>query len=442
MAPLRSISELATIIERNTRIIEDGLEGSPTAQFSLALGAPPQIELPHSLETTRGELLETLDELHSRLLGPLGHLLRLLFPTPALIAIFQTLYEFDIASHVPLSPGDEISYEDLAKSCGLPEDNTRRIVQGAIAFRVFKEVTPDVSIRHNAISSALTVPQLKDMLGLFIDEQLSGCSKIVESIQRFPDSGEPGHSASVLAFREAKAVKENGINKEEISDPSKNIFDYLAEDEKRVARFRSAMGMSNKSLALRSSYFVDSLPWADKSQCPETIVDIGGSGGDLCHLVLRTHPHVKKAVVLDLPEVIADVEVPEDLKNRLEFASYNFFTEKVTHQADAYLFRHIFHDWSDQYGAKILKNLVPALKKGTKIWISEVVLPPLSETNHTKDQMQRVADIFMMAGFNGKERSKGGWEALLAAADKRFRIANITRPDGAHDSVIEVVFDA
>ncbi|KAI0902010.1 S-adenosyl-L-methionine-dependent methyltransferase [Annulohypoxylon nitens] len=441
MAPLRPISELATIIERNTHVIEDGLKGSPAENLSLAFGAPPQIELSHSLEATRGEILEALDELRARLMGPLGHLMLLVLPTSGIVGIFSTLYEFDIASHVPLSPGAEISYKDLAKACGLPEDETRRIVQGAIAFRVFEEVIPDVSIRHNAISSALTVPQLKDMLGLFVDEQLSGATKLAESLRRFAGSGEPGHSACVLAYRETKAIKGSGVN-EKIADPTKNFFDYIAEDEKRVARFRSAMGMSTKSLAFRSSYFVDALPWADKSQCPETVVDIGGAGGDLCHLVLRTHPHVKKAIVLDLPEVVADVKVPDDLENRLEFASYNFLTETVTHQADAYIFRHIFHDWSDKYGAKILKNLVPALKKGSKLWFCEVVLPPLSETEHTKDQLKRVADIFMMAGFNGKERSKGGWEALLAAADERLRIVNITRPEGAHDAVIEVVFDA
>ncbi|KAI1454009.1 S-adenosyl-L-methionine-dependent methyltransferase [Annulohypoxylon moriforme] len=442
MAPLRPISELATIIGRNARVLEDELKGSPKADFSLALGVPPQIELPQSLETTRAELLESLDELRARLLGPLGYLLLLGYPTSALVAIFQTLYSFDIASHVPLSPGSEISYKNLATICGIPEDSTRRIVQAAISFRIFEEATPDVSVRHNAVSSALTVPQLKDLLGLFIDEQLAGCSRIVDGIQRFPGSGEPGHSGSVIAFREAKVIKESGIDKEEIADTSKNLFDYIAEDEKRVARFRSAMGMSTKSLAFKSSYFVDSLPWADKSQCPETVVDIGGSGGDLCHLILRTHPGVKKAVVLDLPEVIADVKVPDDLENRLEFASYNFLTQNVTHQADAYVFRHIFHDWSDEYGAKILKNLVPALKKGTKIWISELVLPSLSESNHTKDQLQRVADIYMMTGFNGKERNRSGWEALLAAADERLRIASIKKPEGAHDSVIEIVFDA
>lgn len=93
--------------------------------------------------------------------------------------------------------------------------------------------------------------------------------------------------------------------------------------------------------------------------------------------------------MLDLPEVVADGKAPEDLEGKLEFESYNFLTETVTRKADVYVFRHIFHDWSDQYGAKILKNLVPALKKGSKIWISEVVLPDLSDRNHTKDQAQR-----------------------------------------------------
>lgn len=106
-------------------------------------------------------------------------------------------------------------------------------------------------------------------------------------------------------------------------------------------------------------------------------------------VVLRTYPNVKKGIVLDLPEVVADAKVPEDLNNRLEYKSYNFLTEKVTYHADVYVFRHIFHDWSDQYAAKILKNLVPALKKGSKIWLSEVVLPNLSDENRLKDRMQR-----------------------------------------------------
>lgn len=98
---------------------------------------------------------------------------------------------------------------------------------------------------------------------------------------------------------------------------------------------------------------------------------------------------MKKAISLDLAEVVANVKVPEDVQGRLEYGTYNFLTEGMTRQADVYVFRHIFHDWSDKYAAKILKNLVPALKPGNKLWLSEVVLPELSNKTHTRDQMQR-----------------------------------------------------
>lgn len=46
----------------------------------------------------------------------------------------------------------------------------------------------------------------------------------------------------------------------------------------------------------------------------------------------------------------------------------------------------------------------------------------------------------MKVGFNGKERTRGGWEAVLSEADKRYRIESIVKPEGATDAVIEIVF--
>lgn len=80
MAPLRSVSELASIIERHTKTLEDELKGTPGA-FSLAFGALPQVSLNPPVEAIRGELLETIDELRVRLLGPMGYLLGVLLPT-------------------------------------------------------------------------------------------------------------------------------------------------------------------------------------------------------------------------------------------------------------------------------------------------------------------------------------------------------------------------
>lgn len=54
----------------------------------------------------------------------------------------------------------------------------------------------------------------------------------------------------------------------------------------------------------------------------------------------------------------------------------------------------------------------------------------------------RGADLLMKVGFNGKERSRRGWEAVLTEADPRFRIENVVEPEGATDAVIEISFGA
>ena len=55
--------------------------------------------------------------------------------------------------------------------------------------------------------------------------------------------------------------------------------------------------------------------------------------------------------------------------------SHDFFTIQPVKDADVYLFRWIFHNWSDGYCIKILRNLVPALKNGAMIVINDNVLP-------------------------------------------------------------------
>ncbi|KAI0415484.1 S-adenosyl-L-methionine-dependent methyltransferase [Xylaria grammica] len=439
MAPEKSISELAELIQKNTKILEDGTKGQPGSDFSLAFTLPPAaINLDASLELVKKETIEAADELKARLLGPFLYMGSLVLPVPALIVIFGCLYHFEIASHIPTAPGSSITYEDLAVRSGMPLDDLRRVVQTAIAYRVFEEVVPDVSVRHNGISGMLALaPGMKDALNILAEDNPNGARRFVEAVRRFPGSGEPGHSALMVAER-----AERGLADEDIADPSKGFFDLIADDAARLTRFRNTMGMSTRAPGYSAAYFLDNVPWGDAARCPKTIVDVAGAGGDLSKQILQRYPGVAKATSVDLPEVVATAETPKELEGRLHFASYNFLTETMAYEADAYLFRHIFHDWSDQYAVKILKNLAPGLKAGTRVWISEVVLPELSSTNHLGDQRQRGADLMMKVGFNGKERSRHGWESILAEADKRFRIESIVQPEGAVDAVIEIVFDA
>ncbi len=103
---------------------------------------------------------------------------------------------------------------------------------------------------------------------------------------------------------------------------------------------------------------------------------MGGSNG-FVSLRLASSFQDLRLTVQDLDQVIinAPSDIPTDIKSRIDFMPYNFFTEQPVKDADVYLFRWIFHDWSDLYCLRILRNLIPALKGGALILINDNVLP-------------------------------------------------------------------
>ena len=69
------------------------------------------------------------------------------------------------------------------------------------------------------------------------------------------------------------------------------------------------------------------------------------------------------------------------------------------------------------------------------------VMPEMGEVPLTIMQLNTAMDLQMMAALVAKERTRADWEALLRAADQRFRIINVGQPIGSADAVIEVVLD-
>jgi hypothetical protein len=55
--------------------------------------------------------------------------------------------------------------------------------------------------------------------------------------------------------------------------------------------------------------------------------------------------------------------------------SHDMFSEQPVAGADVYLLRFVLHDWSDKYCVKVLKQLIPALKRGAKVVIQDHLLP-------------------------------------------------------------------
>ena len=161
------------------------------------------------------------------------------------------------------------------------------------------------------------------------------------------------------------------------------------------------------------------------------LADIGGSQGSLLSLVLPKYPKMR-GVLFDLPNVVegaAKFLESCQLGQRVEIKGGNFF-ETIPSGADAYLFKHILHDWGDDDCVRILQNVHTAARSGSTLLIVEAVLEA-----SRRSRLASLLDIQMLAmAHGGKERSLSEWQQLLQRTG--FRFSRVV-PTSAFTSVIE-----
>ena len=96
------------------------------------------------------------------------------------------------------------------------------------------------------------------------------------------------------------------------------------------------------------------------------------------------------------PGTIADV--PENLKDRVSLTTHDFFTPQTV-VAEVYLYRWIFHGFSEKYSIKILQALVPALKKGSRVLINDGILPEPRTAGYVEEKSMRYVVPFRRKWF-------------------------------------------
>jgi SAM-dependent methyltransferase len=146
-----------------------------------------------------------------------------------------------------------------------------------------------------------------------------------------------------------------------------------------------------------------------------TVVDIGGGNGLALAAILRRHPDIR-GVLFDLPSVTERAEkVLEGCveSDRVRFVGGDFFNS-VPHSGDAYLLRHVIHDWDDEEAVSILRNCRDAMQPGGRVLVVETVVPPGNEPCFGK-----WLDLMMLV-VGGRERTKEEYAALFSAAGLRL----------------------
>lgn len=150
------------------------------------------------------------------------------------------------------------------------------------------------------------------------------------------------------------------------------MFDWLKKNPAQARRFTSAISTLVPS-GRPADFLIESFDWASLGN--GTVVDVGGGSGGVSILLAERFPDLN-FVVQDLPEAIegAADKVPSSVAARIKFMAHDFFTDQ-TIVADTYLLRAIFHNWPDAYCVKILRKLMPALKRGAKIIVNDSLVP-------------------------------------------------------------------
>jgi len=164
----------------------------------------------------------------------------------------------------------------------------------------------------------------------------------------------------------------------------------------------------------------------------ERIVDVAGGAGGLLAAILASTPKLR-GTLFDQPSVIEQAKSDAILTpfgDRCELVGGDIF-EAVPTGADAYIMKHIIHDWDDQRATKILTNCRRAMKPGGKLLVVDRVIGPPNAPDPKK-----FYDVAMMLMPGGRERSEPEWKALYAAAG--FRVTRIL-PTPVPHSVIEGV---
>lgn len=161
-----------------------------------------------------------------------------------------------------------------------------------------------------------------------------------------------------------------------------------------------------------------------------TLADIGGGNGSLLTTVLRKYEKMH-GILFDLPTVIersAKNLEAAGLHDRCQTVSGDFF-QKVPAGADAYLLRHIIHDWDDEKAASILQNVWEAMKDGGRLLVLESIIPPGNEPFFGK-----WLDLTMMLIPGGQERTEKEYRKLFE--DAGFELSRIV-PTSTEVSIIE-----
>ncbi len=295
------------------------------------------------------------------------------------------------------------SHDKLAEVTGTQADSLRRVLRLLASADVFAEeedgkfaLTPIGACLRSGVPGSMRAAAL-----LFGGITQQAWGDLLHSVE----TGEP-------AFRRAFGMEP---------------FDYMAAHPDEAANFDAAMANFSRHIATEVAAAYDFSPF-------RRVVDVGGGNGALLAGILGANPTLT-GIVFDLPDVAARAreQMRElGLADRCEIAGGDFF-KQVPGGGDAYLLKHVIHDWNDERAIEILKTCRRAMGAEARLLLVEGVYP--SRIDQSDESRGAAAnDVNMLVCTGGRQRSEAEFRRLYEAAG--FRLTRVV-PTQTYVKVIE-----
>ena len=168
-----------------------------------------------------------------------------------------------------------------------------------------------------------------------------------------------------------------------------------------------------------------------------------------------------------MPKVkpIFEADRPAELAGRVSYVEHDIFQPQPV-EADIYVVKLILHDYPEAEASRILRNLVPALRPGSRVLLIEYIgkvdegatgdRQPAAEAMKEEEkkkkkeagpplprsiqQMGTATDLRMMALFNANERPAEAYRGIVKNADERFEVVRVDADPLTFFATIEVVW--
>ncbi|MFD4976400.1 methyltransferase [Streptomyces sp. NPDC058424] len=296
--------------------------------------------------------------------------------------------------------GGPLSVEDIAARVGSDPKATHRILRALTGHGVFA-VRPDGRYEHTPLSDKLREDAPDSMRGFAL-------------LMNHPTLWEEwAHLFSTVETGEANLPKLRGMG----------ALDFFHANPGYARVFFQAFG------ELSASETDPILAAYDFSRFG-TVVDVIAGRGNLLAGILEQAPNAKgvlydsEVATVDSPALFEAAGVADRLT--IEHGGY---LDKLPTGGNAYVFKHIIHDFSEADAVTALRNAREAIAPDGRLLVIEYVIPENNEKH-----LGHTIDLWLMLMLGAQERTLAEYSELFAKAG--FRLTRAV-PTSAPISVIE-----